>query len=111
MPEGVVQIWDASLFVMDKNAEPLLDLIGLTDDVRHASWNGDGSRIVTISKDGSVQLWDAESGEGLTLLRMEEGRGLYSEWSEPGDGLLVVYREGVYVWDVPVEEAVVDPKN
>jgi len=105
MPEGVVRIWDIK---ENESLEPLLDLIGHTDDVRHASWNGDASRIVTISKDGSVRLWDAESGDGLTLLRMEQGRAIYSEWSEPGDGLLVILPDGVHVWDVPAEEAALE---
>jgi WD40 repeat protein len=101
MPEGIVRIWDIE---ENKSVQPLLDLVGHTDDVRHASWNNDGSRIVTLSKDGSIRLWDAASGGQLGLLIIEGDLPHYSEWSPSGESLLVVHPQGVYVWDVPTED-------
>jgi WD40 repeat protein len=104
MPEGVVRIWDAQLFEENESVDPLLDLIGHTDDVRHASWSDDGSRIITLSKDRSIRLWDAASGHQLGLLNIEGDQPDYSEWSPSGESLLVVHPQGLYVWDVPPED-------
>ncbi|MFQ5886172.1 MAG: WD40 repeat domain-containing protein, partial [Anaerolineae bacterium] len=79
-----------------------------TAGVSHASWSPDGSRIVTVSRDKSVRLWDATSGVGLTLLEVQEGIPAYSEWSRSGNGLLVVHPRGVYVWDYSPEPEVLE---
>ncbi len=49
------------------SGDPLLRLAGHTDDVTFAAFSADGTRIITASSvaDGTVRLWDAETGEIL----------------------------------------------
>jgi len=46
----------------------IFTLTGHTDEVTHAIYNPDGSKIVTLSKDSTARIWDAESGAGVSTL-------------------------------------------
>jgi WD40 repeat protein len=57
--------WDHLKLSVDSS---LLTLEGHTDDVMATSWSPDGSRIVTSSKDKTIRIWEAKSGECLQIL-------------------------------------------
>ena len=42
--------------------------MGHTGDVRSAAFSGDGKRVVTASHDGTVRVWDAETGKQMLTL-------------------------------------------
>jgi hypothetical protein len=48
--------------------------------VTQASWNGDETRILTRSEDGTARVWDAESGAQLALLQ-HEGAVTQASWN------------------------------
>ncbi|NIM92881.1 MAG: TIR domain-containing protein [Anaerolineales bacterium] len=101
LPDGNFQIWETSISEGVEGEKPLLEFMGHSKQVRHASWNRSSSHVVTTSSDGTARLWDVMSGDGLILIDVEEGPPIYSEWSRDGDGLLVVSPGGVHVWDLP----------
>ena len=45
------------------------DLLGHTAPINALAYCPDGSRIVTGSKDKTVQIWDSNSGESLKILK------------------------------------------
>ncbi len=70
------------------------------DEVQDASFSRDGSRVVTASKDGSAQVWDADSGRPIGQPMKHADTVHTAEFNE--DGTLVVtasYDGMAQVWD------------
>jgi WD40 repeat protein len=60
----------------------------------------DGSRVVTLSRDGSVRVWNAESGKIIRVLQKHE-KAARAAFSGDGELLLAWDSSGaVYVYDV-----------
>ncbi len=55
-------LWDAA------TGKLLATLIGHTGDVRSARFDGNGSRIITASWDGTARVWDVATGKALVAL-------------------------------------------
>jgi WD40 repeat protein len=90
--DGMARVWDA------ESGDVLTILEGHTDWVRHAAWSPDGTRVVTAGCDeavdlgycsaGTIRVWDAESGEELTVLATHTGPVWYAAWSPNGTRLV-----------------------
>jgi WD40 repeat protein len=108
MSDGSLFIWDTATPLPETALEQMVELVGHTNKVRHASWNNAGSHIVTASKDGVIRLWEASSGRGVTLHRLEGKAPTYSEWSRSGNGLLIAHPEGILVWDIQMDQGEIE---
>jgi len=64
--EGKIQMWDAV------NVRLIRSIQGHADWVLCVAYSPDGKEFVTGSRDGSVYVWDAESGARLRVLRDPE---------------------------------------
>jgi len=64
--DGKVQMWDAV------NVRLIRSIQGHADWVLCVAYSPDGKEFVTGSRDGSVYVWDAESGTRLRVLRDPE---------------------------------------
>lgn len=74
-------------------------LRGHTSAVNSADYSPDGKKIVSSSWDGSVRVWDAETGALLNTLG-QRGRWTFSaEFSPDGKSLLAAQGESVKIWD------------
>ena len=51
----------------------VLTLTGHTDEVTHSLYTPDGSRIITLSKDHTARIWDAESDKAMVTLKGHTG--------------------------------------
>src|SRR4051794_10912736 len=72
----------------------VLDAGGHTDQVTRVFFTPDGKEVITVSKDKTIRLWDAASGEVLRVLRPPIGEGregmLYAAALSPDGKMLAV---------------------
>ena len=95
------------------DGEPLVELRH-AESVYAATFNADGSRVATASKDGAARLWDARTGKLLrTLTGMKHGkdksRGKLLTVSFNADGSRLAgisTDEHTYLWDPNTGEQV-----
>jgi len=93
------QIWDA------RTGAPVRTLSGHRDTVFSASFSSDGKRVITSSKDYSVRIWSAETGQTIRELRIphEQGPGgaVYSAALSPDGSRVVTSHQDnrTRVWD------------
>ena len=94
-------IWDGRTF------EELRCLRGHTDEIRTASWNGDGSRILSASTDGTARIWDAGSGEELLRIESATGPVHLASWNGDGSRVLTISRNTATIWEATTGEEIV----
>jgi WD40 repeat protein len=61
---GMAQIWDVA------TGQPLAALQGHRHRVTGIAYSPDGRRLITSSHDGSLRLWDAQTGAELSTLQL-----------------------------------------
>ncbi|GEM_PF-6061148 len=90
----VVQIWDAT-----QGGAEVARLVGHRGIIRGLSFSPDGARIATVSDDGTLRLWDANTGQELAQLTAHFGAS--SSVSLSPDGALLALADGnVRLWDI-----------
>jgi WD40 repeat protein len=73
---------DDTATVLDiKSRRRVLELIGHTRTINDVGYSRDGSRIATVSVDGTARIWDAQTGR---LLRVNSDPEAYFQATEPG---------------------------
>ena len=96
---GTVLLWDPD----DPNAPNVRDLTNC--NVEGAAFGPHGSRVVTLpheaSKEGTLQVWDAEHGTLLCTLPGPGRLASFESLSPRGDSILVAHYDNVArLWDV-----------
>ena len=96
-------IWDA------RSGQQLLKLEGHTRPVGGMAITRDGMRVATGSSDGTVRLWDAETGVGLAVMASDLTTVSGVEFSPAGTLIGAHGLGGARIWEVdpatmPVEE-------
>ncbi|NHZ71772.1 MAG: protein kinase, partial [Aquificales bacterium] len=75
-------------------------LQGHLDRVSAVTWSPDGSTLASASWDGTIKLWDVETGEEIGILPGED-QYLTVDWSPDGELLAAgTWSDIVEVWDV-----------
>jgi WD40 repeat protein len=78
----------------------LITLSGHTDWVDQAVWNGDESRVLTTSKDGTARVWDAQTGAELITLSGHTDWVHQAVWNGDESRVLTTSGDGTArVWD------------
>jgi len=96
-----IHLWNVQELIDSPGSLPdPVTLKGHLDEVLHAAWNEVGTLIASASVDGTVRLWDAETGKELALLLANESGPSYVAWNSNGSGLLSQGEDSVQVWDV-----------
>ena len=86
-----VRIWDAATGV----PLPWTALGHRAHDVTKVAVAPDGTRLATVSGDGSVWIWDAVCGRAVGMTRIEHA-GLSCAWGPIGQTLFVGGKSGLY---------------
>ncbi len=76
---------------------------GHSDEITALAWSPDRSRIVSASKDRTVQIWDAYNGETMWVYRGQEETVRVLSWS-PDGRFLLMGSEGNIVQIISLEE-------
>jgi WD40 repeat protein len=118
-----VYVWGT--LAVDQDLVQRFAIADLDEDVMHAAWSPDGTKIITSSSDG-VDIWDGESGRLVQELTNEIGGANYTAWSPDGERVLTANLDNtVRIWEAasgqllavlaghngPVDYAVWDPSG
>jgi WD40 repeat protein/tRNA A-37 threonylcarbamoyl transferase component Bud32 len=73
--------------------------------VSTARWSPDGSRILTVSDEGEVMVWDGDTGEMLLAISRYTGEVPNVLWSPDGESIATAGLDGkVEIWDASTGE-------
>jgi hypothetical protein len=72
--------------------------------VWQAIWNGDESRVLTSSGDGTAKLWDAQTGAEIALFSGDGSPITFAEWCDEDQQLLLgTTNGGVFLYRYMIE--------
>jgi eukaryotic-like serine/threonine-protein kinase len=78
----------------------LVELNGHTEDVDSAAFSPDGTRIVTVSMDGTARVWDANTGASLAELNGHTSLVTSAAFSPDGTRIVTASMDGTArVWE------------
>ena len=81
---------------------------GHTDWILSADWSHHDQRIATASADGTIRIWDAETGSQLTVAGVQADRAEAVAWSPDATRLASASRDGTArLWDATLSLAAI----
>ncbi|HIL69015.1 MAG TPA: hypothetical protein EYG38_04100 [Verrucomicrobia bacterium] len=86
LPQGIAKVWDTT------TGSELLSLEGHDSLVTAVAFIPDGTLIVTVSLDHKIRLWNAESGNEISMMT-SRGVTRSIDFSPDGERMLTVYSE------------------
>ncbi|OHE97208.1 ribosome assembly protein 4 [Colletotrichum orchidophilum] len=70
-----------------------------TDEVTHAEWTADGTRLVTASRDGTLRVTNVETGRTVAKMEMEDWRNPLQLAVGPMGAIASIWGRTVTMWD------------
>src|SRR6266581_3487595 len=87
-------------FLATYRSSPVLIYRGHFSEVRSVTWSPDGTRIASGGEDGTVQVWNAATGERTLTYQLYAGSLHSVTWSPDGTRIAFTSQDNsVQVWD------------
>jgi WD40 repeat protein len=110
-PQTAPEVIQATRVASAGNKRQLLSLESHTDAVWSVAWSPDGKGLATASRDGTVKVWNAETGDELRTLRGHGGGVRTVDWTTdldyttPKNVLAAASTDGWFnIWDAVTGE-------
>ncbi len=96
---------DADLYDLDTGA--IVRTLRSPGVVNGVAWSADGEQVATAGADGTVRVWDADSGRLQTVLRGHERAVAEAHFSPDGRRMASLDESGIVrVWTLDVDELI-----
>ncbi len=86
-----IQIWD----ITNMNL-----VLAIPTPVVDIAWHPNHAQIASISKDGQISIWDAITGQAISILGVHPELSSRITWSADGNLLAILGQESVSIWNV-----------
>ena len=73
---------------------------GHDDAVNDISFSSDNGNLLTCSSDGTIQLWDAETGKNRLKMQTKYGKLMNAKFTPNGKRAVILSASFVSVWDL-----------
>jgi WD40 repeat protein/serine/threonine protein kinase/DNA-binding XRE family transcriptional regulator len=109
--DNLAKVWDANtgkelLAYTGHIGEPIAKFNGV-DSLFGSGWSPNGARIMTQGGDGSVRVWNAETGEEYLVFQSTKDLGASARWSPDGTRIATCAAPGVLqMWDATTGESI-----
>lgn len=82
------------------------------DTIFQVSWSPDGQKLASSSKDGTIRIWEVETGRTITTLTEQIGKFNRVAWSPDGRILALSSEDKtVQLWDIEIEKVFITFKG
>ncbi|KAG0046914.1 hypothetical protein BGZ83_007942 [Gryganskiella cystojenkinii] len=85
---------------LENSTEPASILTGHTNEVTSATWSSKGTEVASGSSDGTIRLWDMETGTLARILSYGLANVCSIAYSIEGDRLVVSAGRELRIWDL-----------
>ncbi len=96
----ITQIWRTEDLLTGKPPSPLSELHGHSDTVSSISFSPDGRRLVSLSRDESVRLFDVDLGYELFRLDADKGSNGIVQFSVDGTSIVRTLPGNYSTWSI-----------
>ncbi len=95
-----IQLWSGKWSLSAKADIPERAFTGHTDEVLHATFSPDGTRIVSGSADKTARVWNVKTGKAVLVLRGHKAAVVSAVFSPDGQRILTASFDGTFrIWD------------
>ncbi len=99
----ITSIWPTNDLIHNPVAKPLSELRGHSDKIVSISFSSDGTRLVSLSQDESIRLFDVDRGYELFLLSSDKGTNGIVRFSHDGKSIVRTLPGNLSTWTIDAD--------
>lgn len=97
---NITSIWPVDDLIHNRATSPLSDLCGHSDVITSISFSSDGKRLVSLSQDESIRLFDVDLGYELFRLDSDKGTNGIVKFSADGNSIVRTLPGNFSTWSI-----------